>query len=164
MNRRFYCFAAILSLTSGCAPMLETPTIDQVRAARANAPRPPEVVQKPVLPALETTVDLPGSAAGALAQIGPAAIPSLKTALADPNPQVRRQAARALGKMGPEAAPSVAELTATLNDPDPTVRDAAIRALGQIGPASAPAINALIEALEEPPPVVEGPLLDDGES
>lgn len=144
-------------LAAGCAPAAESPSIEAIRAARASAPPRKVTVLKPLLPEVETVVDLPRSAAGSLAQIGPAAIPALKLALGDAKPQVRRQAARALGKMGPAAEPAVAELTAALEDADPTVREAAAQALGKIGPAAAPAIPALIEALEEPPPVVVAP-------
>lgn len=153
--------AAGFFLLTGCARQAEQPSLEAIEAARAAAPQRKTVVLKPILPPVEMVVDLPRSAAGSLAQIGPAAIPALKEALADDKPQVRRQAARALGKMGPDAEAAVSDLTKALNDADPTVREAAAQALGKIGPAAAPAIPDLIKALEEPAPVVTEPVADD---
>jgi HEAT repeat protein len=145
---------AVVAAMGGCTKRSATPTVAEIEAARSAAPQRKETtVFKPVLPEVGAVVDLPRSAAGSLAQIGPAAIPALKTALQDENPQVRRQAARALGKMGPDAEPAVPELTAAMNDTDAMVREAAAQALGKIGPAAAPAIPALIKAMEEGPQV-----------
>jgi HEAT repeat protein len=160
--RRTSALAVALSV-AGCAPIVETPSLEAIEAARAAAPRRQEVVMKPIIQDAPVVVDLPRSAAGSLAQIGPAAIPGLKSALLDANPLVRRQAARALGKMGPEAEPAVSELIAALEDSDPTVREAAVQALGKIGPAAAPAIPALIKALEDSPPVT-AEMVPDGET
>lgn len=134
-------------LVSGCVQGPQPPTIEEIAAARAQSPLAVREAKKPVLPELGPVGDLPKSAAGSLAQIGPAAIPALKTALADANPQVRRQAARALGQMGPEADTAVPALTAAVQDTSPEVREAAVQALGKIGPAAAPAIPELIKAL-----------------
>ncbi len=139
----------LLILAAGCAKAPEPPTTEEILAARASSPHLERKALKPVLPDLGPIVDLPKSAAGSLAQIGPVAIPALKTALTDADPTVRRQAARALGQMGPEAEPAVAELTKALEDAAPEVREAAVQALGKIGPAAAPAIPALIKALED---------------
>jgi len=46
---------------------------------------------------------------------------------------VARNAARALGKLGPAAQPAIADLLATLDDPDDGLREAAARALGDLG-------------------------------
>jgi len=46
---------------------------------------------------------------------------------------VARNAARALGKLGPAAQGAVADLLATLDDPDDGLREAAARALGDLG-------------------------------
>jgi len=141
-------------LMGGCVQGPEPPTTEEILAARAKSPQAVREVRKPVLPELGPSVDLPKSAAGTLAQIGPVAIPALKTALKDENPKVRRQAARALGQMGPAAEPAVPELTAAVEDESPEVRDAAVQALGKIGPAAAPAIPELIQALgDEPVPI-----------
>jgi len=46
---------------------------------------------------------------------------------------VARNAARALGKLGPAAQGAIADLLATLDDPDDGLREAAARALGDLG-------------------------------
>ncbi len=46
---------------------------------------------------------------------------------------VARNAARALGKLGPAALPAITDLLATLEDPDDGLREAAARALGDLG-------------------------------
>jgi HEAT repeat protein len=58
-------------------------------------------------------------------------VPVLTTALNDPDAFVRRDAARALGDFGPEAAPAVPALLALHKDRDP-VRRAAAEALEKI--------------------------------
>ena len=74
-------------------------------------------------------------------------VPQLLTALEDPNDaDVRRSAARALGKLGPAAAEAVPELVKALEDKDISVCGCASRALGQMGPAGA---EPLIKALED---------------
>ncbi|HET6884208.1 MAG TPA: HEAT repeat domain-containing protein [Pirellulales bacterium] len=90
------------------------------------------------------------TAADALARIGEAAVPALIDILHDDDPSIRAQAARALARMGPKAAPAVSELIVVLNDPDSEVRRGAARALGQIGPDAEDAVPALIKALKDP--------------
>lgn len=141
--------ASSLPVFWGCGRPPASPTAEEIRAARAKAPHNVVQVLKPILPEVAPVIDLPKAAAGSLAQIGPAAIPALKTALTDSDAEVRRQAARALGQMGPVAEPAVPELTVALSDGDASVRQAAVQALGKIGPAAAPAIPALIEALDD---------------
>ena len=63
--------------------------------------------------------------------------------LDDPDPEVRQEAARALGRIGSHEA--VDALIQRLRDPNSTIRPDAARALGQIG--SPAAVPALIEAL-----------------
>ena len=87
------------------------------------------------------------TAADALSRIGAEAVPALIAALRDPDAPVRLQAARALSRIGPEAAPAVPALTAALSDHDVLVRRNAARALGQIGPAAKHAVPELIRAL-----------------
>jgi hypothetical protein len=70
----------------------------------------------------------------ALEQRGIAAVPTLVAALASADPNFRRNAADALGRLrqtAKEAVPALRELKA--GDPDRAVRDAAARALGEIG-------------------------------
>jgi HEAT repeat protein len=66
--------------------------------------------------------------------------------LTDSSAEIRRRAARALGKI--EDAGAVEALGRTLNDEDLEVRQAAIRALGDIEDASA--VGWLIPALTDP--------------
>ncbi len=58
-------------------------------------------------------------------------------------------AARALGKVGPDARAAVAPLIDALTDPDAAVRSEAAEALGLIGPDAAPAVRALVRALDD---------------
>ncbi len=94
-------------------------------------------------------VDIRRRAAGALADLGPAAapaVPDLIKALSDVR-EVRMLAADALGKIGPASAPAVPELTRLLADDWQGNRSAAAEALGNIGPAAAPAIPVLTTVL-----------------
>jgi len=73
----------------------------------------------------------------------PEAVPLLLEALRQRRPRdpgagveenaVARNAARALGKLGPAAQGAIADLLATLDDPDDGLREAAARALGDLG-------------------------------
>jgi HEAT repeat protein len=74
-------------------------------------------------------------------------VPKLVEVLEDKDELVGSEAARALGKIGAEAA--VPSLVVALSDaPDDLVRASAAEALGQIGPRAAVAIPALIAALK----------------
>src|SRR5579883_1822192 len=57
----------------------------------------------------------------------------LAKALADDNALIRKRAALALGRLGPQAAPAAAALRKALSDSDPDVRSAAAAALRGIG-------------------------------
>ncbi|MGO8670387.1 MAG: HEAT repeat domain-containing protein [Capsulimonadaceae bacterium] len=113
-------------------------------------------------------------------------IPDLIRALKDPDPRIRIDAAGALGRIGPPAAPAVSALgdaikgvdvgvtdfaagalvrigtaalptlETALHDPDARVRRCAANALGQMGPPAAPAATALAAALTDARPVVRG--------
>jgi HEAT repeat protein len=66
-------------------------------------------------------------------------------------PQVRRDAAFALGKMGATAEPQLGRLVKVLNDPDPSVREAAAFAIGEIGHAlAAPHLEAVKARAAQP--------------
>ncbi len=70
----------------------------------------------------------------ALRRVGEAAVPTLVTALGDPDVRVREHAADALGHIGSPDADSAGEaLRQSTSDSDETVRLAAISALGQLG-------------------------------
>lgn len=72
--------------------------------------------------------------------------------------RVRANAARALGRMGSEAAIAVPSLTKALKDSDPTVRVAAALALGDIASEADLVVPELLEALrrEDPNSRIEG--------
>jgi HEAT repeat protein len=80
------------------------------------------------------------------------AVDDLRRGLGSHDSGQRRQAAYALARLGPQAAPAVGELSDALADSDSLVRMAAARALGAVGGAAEPAVPRL-EALvrgEEP--------------
>jgi HEAT repeat protein len=67
-----------------------------------------------------------------MVEMGPAAVPGLTTALTDPDPELRRRAARTLRWIGPPARSASGALTAALKDPLPFIRAEAALALGEI--------------------------------
>ena len=71
----------------------------------------------------------------------PTPVSVLVQRLADADPQVREQAAAALGRWGPQASEAVAPLMVALGHDDPYLRGAAAVALGQIGEAALPALT-----------------------
>jgi HEAT repeat protein len=81
----------------------------------------------------------------------PSRIPALITALGDKDADVRRGAARALGRIGKEAVAAVPALTEALGDENWEVREAAAQALGGIGKGAGAAVPALAKALTEDP-------------
>jgi HEAT repeats len=75
-----------------------------------------------------------------------AAIPKLITALRDPDQQVRRYAATALGHLGPEASDAREALsTLARDDPDPIARQAASEAIKSVGSPSGDATDRRAE-------------------
>jgi HEAT repeat protein len=89
----------------------------------------------------ETAVRL--HAIRALGERGPksarAAVPALSEALRDSDAFVRRDAARALGQIGPAARDAAAALRLAAKDRNPQVRKAAAEALQEIQPTSSAA-------------------------
>ena len=75
-------------------------------------------------------------------------------ALKDPDPEVRRSAAFALGRIGHEAGPAVPALAEALKDESPRVRFESALALYKIGPAARDAVPALSAALKDDEPLV----------
>src|SRR6185369_16962708 len=75
-------------------------------------------------------------------------VESLALALVDPEPEVRKEVARTLGKIGTRAQAAVLALTLALKDREGKVNWAAAEALAKIGPAAREAIPALVEMLD----------------
>ncbi|HVA47205.1 MAG TPA: HEAT repeat domain-containing protein [Pirellulales bacterium] len=155
-----WCGAAVLVvlLAAGCqrGPRTMTGIEDAGKAAAAKpkakvvgpAGREPGVAVRTVRAFREWGVR--ETAADALARIGDAAVPALLDTLADPDPDVRAQAAHALARMGQKAEPAVPALIHALDDPNQDVRQGAARALGQIGSGAEEAVPALIKAIKDP--------------
>lgn len=78
--------------------------------------------------------------------------PDLLALLTDPEPQLRRRAALAIGRIG--GSEGVVPLISSLADPEVEVRQMAAFALGLLGDQMA--TSALVEALQDPEPVVQG--------
>lgn len=78
------------------------------------------------------------------------AVPQLAALLGHPDPAVRWNAARTLGKIGAASKPAAAAIVAQLSDPVPLVREHAAEALGDIGPAVAETIPDLVKSLQDP--------------
>lgn len=68
--------------------------------------------------------------------------------------ETRWNAARAIGKVGPQAASAVPALLVALQDPAATIREHAAEALGDIGPPAAEAVQGLASVLDDPAPRV----------
>jgi HEAT repeat protein len=97
----------------------------------------------------DPTSHLRGQAAVTLGQLGAVeAIPDLATALDASRKYDRILAAKALGRMGQEAAAAVPALTRLLQDRDRDVRRAGVEALGRIGPAAAEAAPEIARQLQ----------------
>jgi HEAT repeat protein len=112
------------------------------------------MIGQPALPALITALGDSGSVASVvinlgevetLVGIGRPAVPALIAAFKDSAPNVREQAAKALGEIGDPSATRA--LIAALKDPQWKVREQAVRALGRIGDKSA--VPAMIAALKK---------------
>ena len=82
----------------------------------------------------------------------PPPVPNLVDLLTDPEPQLRRRAALAIGRVG--LSEGVVPLIEALNDPQVEVRQMAAFALGLIRDEAA--TDALVEALADPAPLVQG--------
>jgi HEAT repeat protein len=89
---------------------------------------------------------LPRAAVGEAVHQGKATS-SWEQQLRSSDPEFRREAARALGQMGPEAKEAVPSLMAALKDEDRAVRIQAAHALGEIGPEAKAAVPALRESM-----------------
>jgi hypothetical protein len=79
----------------------------------------------------------------------PVSVQNLLSALHSINEDVSRQAAEAMGKIGPDAKAAIPALIAALKDNDKEVRRAATYALSNIGPEAKAAVPALTKALKD---------------
>jgi HEAT repeat protein len=154
LRNAMQCLSAVLVCSSACN---REPHTAPVSTPPRNPPPETVVVRRPMLETPATVAgklfrewNVADTAADALARIGDAAVPALIEGLADPNPKVRAQSARALARMGPKGHAAVPALILALEDEDPAVRVNAARALGQIGPEAQEAVPALIRALKDP--------------
>ena len=82
------------------------------------------------------------------------AVQTLQAALTDSSLSVRAQAARALGRIGPNAAVAAPGLIALLKDEDETVRQAAIEAVGKVGGPTTAIVEALVDVLQDASPLL----------
>lgn len=80
------------------------------------------------------------------AKVGPALVQALNLE----DPKIRRWAAGALGRVGPDGRVAVQALANRLNDPDPAVRTSVVKALGAIGADAGTAAARLAEVLGDP--------------
>lgn len=99
------------------------------------------------------------AAAWALLQIDPSndqyateALPLLTSALENEMPQIRREAARTLARLGAKAKSSVAALQKRLSDQDPQVRREVLIALGEIGSDGQTLVPDLVKIIDEGEP------------
>ncbi len=92
-------------------------------------------------------------AAHVLGKLGPeppaGVVPKLTAALKDQDFIVRKNAALALGEIGPAAKPATEGLIGVLKDENPVVRRAAAGSLGRIRPEAQEALPALLLALKD---------------
>ena len=97
----------------------------------------------------ETSVELSSNATEALGRIGEPAVPALTILLGDKDPDICKNAAWALRKMGPKAKAAVPALCKMSRESDVELRRFAVGALGKIGPEAHGAVTELIERLQD---------------
>lgn len=83
-----------------------------------------------------------------LAALGPKAVPGCIRSLENKRP-LRFYALQVLMRIGPDAAPAVPALMATLDDDDATLRREALFALGSIGPGASGAVEKIVSKLSD---------------
>jgi HEAT repeat protein len=113
------------------------------------APDPPTVLPALIDALRDGDAAAPDYVVSAIRQLHaePAAVPLLGEMLRDADVLVRRQAAAALGRIGPRAEAAVPQLVAALRDEQDYIRRQAAFALGQIGPPARSAVAALATSL-----------------
>lgn len=128
------------------------------RAVRAFAEMDPVVIPYLVAALKDENPAVRGCASSTLSRIGEPAVPVLQKALSDPDGEVRRLAASALGEMRRSVnlpTDAIYSLIGLLEDKSPYVRRSATRALGNIwahteaGEAGKTAISILVELLAD---------------
>jgi HEAT repeat protein len=77
------------------------------------------------------------------------ALAPLIVCLQDEDARIRRNAAVAIGRIGPKAKSAVPGLTKLLGDSEPVVRNNALQALGRIGPSAKSAATAIAPLFED---------------
>ena len=135
------CFLAILAagplLAVGCGESKQSVAELSGRLSNEDAGK-----RYDALKAIETRIE-----EGESAEV---AVPHLQKALADTDAKVRYRATKALAKLGPVAAPAVAELAKVLaKDKAKSTRYYAVKALHGIGRPAADAMESLIAALKD---------------
>ncbi len=108
-----------------------------------------EVLRARIVPDSAYTTEPLRSALG-LSDLGVQAVPALVKALGSADPRIRREAAWALGRIGPRAKMAVPALASELRDLWESVRLSAAVALGLMGKEGRPAFPALASALADP--------------
>lgn len=89
----------------------------------------------------------------ALVKLGKGAVVGLQRGLLAGDPNVRRESARALGRIGPDAEPAMASLESAMNDPVIEVAQEAADALGRVGKPSSAILTKLFQS---PNPLLRG--------
>jgi HEAT repeat protein len=92
--------------------------------------------------------------AGWAASLSAADVPALVKKLGSKDVEERREAAKELSDLGPEAKPAVSALTTALRDKDSFVRKWSAEALGKIGPDAKESLPALEKLLDDGKPAV----------
>jgi len=134
---------------------IANPSSNQVHLPDGLAIRPtgkPTARLSPILRALvgalhHSDEDVRRAAARSLGRLGPPALPAIQEAMAGKDARTSREAAEALGYLG---SPAIPALTAALRHADPQVRCIAARALGRLGSEAKAARSALLEAVSDP--------------
>lgn len=128
-----------------------------VRAVAAKAIPQVETPASKAVPALSRMLDSEhaGLAARAMSVYRGEARPALERLIAllrdtSRPPEARWNAARTLGKMGPDGLGALPVLIEFTTDADDLIREHAAEAIGDFGPAAAAGIPALLECLDDP--------------
>jgi HEAT repeat protein len=123
------------------------------RALGKMGPDAKERVQRALVEALgDDDPDVRGAAAEGLASLPLDAgdVPALLKLLKNADSEVRAQAARSLGKVGPEARDAVSALVQALQDRNGRVRQSALEGLAGIGPDAKDSVSDVVKALKDP--------------